>query len=486
MSEDESSLLGLGVDGSLLLWDVRTGARRVEPGLQQKSLEFEFALAPDGGELVVGGTDGTVRRMRVGHGPARPLVLPRSPPFMPAPFLPDPPARLLWLTGELASLLDVASGAPAGGAVRFPEPIQGITRGARGIAIRPDLRCMVVQTVAGEWQAWELDRSSVKRAVPLEGAPAGTGWVCFSREGDLVAMVAGELSDTVWIWDLLTGRSVGRPLRHGATIWVGNHRAACFSSDGRRFVTGGFGGFAIVWEVATGRPVLRLQTSGTYSLTHVDYSADGTRLATQSVRGEAQLWEAATGRPLSPVLWDTREGGGTTFSPSGDHLLKWSGDGIARVWDGRTGAAISEPMLHPGVAIRHAAFSPDERPVVTGAQDSTARIWDARTGQPITEPMKHASRVVGCAFSPDGRFVRTEEAGGKKRGTTFLVWPVPPETGDEPAPEWLLRLATICAAKIVNDAGQLVDVPEVLAGIDEIRRQLAALPDDDRFTEWGR
>jgi hypothetical protein len=82
--------------------------------------------------------------------------------------------------------------------------------------------------------------------------------------------------------------------------------------------------------------------------------------------------------------------------------------------------------------------------------------------------------------------VRTETAGAPTVPSTFWLWSVPPNAGDRPAPEWLLHLATICAAKTINEAGQCVDVPEVVAQIDDVRRQLAALPEDAPFVEWGR
>ena len=98
----------------------------------------------------------------------------------------------------------------------------------------------------------------------------------------------------------------------------------------------------------------------------------------------------------------------------------------------------------------------------------------------------HPGRVVLAVFSPDGRFVRTETAGSPAVSSTFFLWSVPPEAGDVPAPEWLLQLATICAAKTINEAGQCVNIPEVIAQTNDVRRELAALPDHAPFVEWGR
>jgi len=53
-------------------------------------------------------------------------------------------------------------------------------------------------------------------------------------------------------------------------------------------------------------------------------------------------------------------------------------------------------------------------------------------------------------------------------------------------PEWLLQLATLCARKMVNDTGDLVDAPDGAAKFETLRQQLAALPADAPLAEWGR
>ena len=51
-----------------------------------------------------------------------------------------------------------------------------------------------------------------------------------------------------------------------------------------------------------------------------------------------------------------------------------------------------------------AAFSPDGRSSSSSSEDRTAAVWDAATGEPIGPPLPPASgRVIGVAFSPDGR-----------------------------------------------------------------------------------
>jgi hypothetical protein len=138
------------------------------------------------------------------------------------------------------------------------------------------------------------------------------------------------------------------------------------------------------------------------------------------------------------------------------------------------------------VGTRDVEFSRDGHFVATVGMGSAAKVWDARSGEPISARMVHQSRVVSTVFSPDGRLLLTEEAGKRGVLTTFHVWPVPPHAGDSPAPEWLLRLATMWARKRIDDAGRCVDAPEAIDEFEHVRREVLRLPATDPFAEWGR
>jgi serine/threonine protein kinase/WD40 repeat protein len=471
VSEDGSTLIGLGMDGCAILWDLRTGRRAAEPTLLERGLDCAVAIAPDGRELVIGRADGTVQRMRTGPGPARPLVLTRrSLPNLPAPFLPAGPTHLLWLQTNRAVALDVASGQETAGGFAYPEPIRG-----GNLVIRSDRKFAVAQTLSGTWQVWELGEHGVTRTIPLEDAPRGPAWIDFSARADLVAVIGRERPESPRIWTLATGKPVGEALTQATAVLARNRGAECFSPDGRSFACGATDGGITIWEVATSQRLVTISPPRIAASRDLEFSPDGALIAAGNTLNSAGLWKVANGQLVAEIAYANS----LRFSPQGDHLLVLRGDS-AQICDGHTGATISEPMVHPGVSVLSARFSPDGRRVVSGATDSTARIWNAATGLPLSEPLMHGSRVTGCAFSSDGRFVRTE-GGGR-----FLVWSVPPDAGDAPAPAWLLALATICAQKKINDNGQCGDAPEVTGQIDDVRRALAALPDDAPFAEWGR
>jgi WD40 repeat protein/tRNA A-37 threonylcarbamoyl transferase component Bud32 len=90
------------------------------------------------------------------------------------------------------------------------------------------------------------------------------------------------------------------------------------------------------------------------------------------------------------------------FSPDGQYVVTASADHTARVWDSRTGQAVTPPLQH-GDEVYTARFSPDGRRVVTGSRDTTARVWQVLDGQPVTPPLQHHYGVSSAEFSPDGR-----------------------------------------------------------------------------------
>jgi len=123
-------------------------------------------------------------------------------------------------------------------------------------------------------------------------------------------------------------------------------------------------------------------------------------------------------RPFPKLLIEPlRHGGGVwcaEFSPDGSRVVTGSLDWTARVWDARTGEALSGPLHHESV-VSAVQFSPDGLRVLTASEDRTARVWDARTGQPLTEPLRHEGPVRSARFSADGLRVVTTSKNGVVR-----------------------------------------------------------------------
>jgi WD40 repeat protein len=101
------------------------------------------------------------------------------------------------------------------------------------------------------------------------------------------------------------------------------------------------------------------------------------------------------------------------FSPDGKTILTVTQDETVRLWDTATRKPRGSPLQH-GENFRHAEFSPDGRWVLT--EDMKARVWDVATCQPRV-PVQGIPAGAGATFSPDGKTILTSVgfAGGRTR-----------------------------------------------------------------------
>ena len=84
-------------------------------------------------------------------------------------------------------------------------------------------------------------------------------------------------------------------------------------------------------------------------------------------------------------------------------------------------------------------------------------------------------------FLGNGQFLAQAHLSGR-----LLVWPIPPQSRRQPVPDWLLRLATVVAGGEIDARAVFREQAFDVKSFDEIRRELAALPGDAPYVEWGR
>src|SRR5262249_40449192 len=144
----------------------------------------------------------------------------------------------------------------------------------------------------GEVKVWE--RTSLKEVHSLAGQTDIVNSVACSPDGRLLASASRDHS--VRLWDLATGKEVRRLEEHAAVAF-----AVAFAPDGKYLASVGGNEFikdgnppgeARLWEVASGKTVLRLDAH-TDTVTSVAFSPDGKHLATGSFDTTARLWDTA-------------------------------------------------------------------------------------------------------------------------------------------------------------------------------------------------
>jgi WD40 repeat protein/tRNA A-37 threonylcarbamoyl transferase component Bud32 len=379
-SGDGKRLLAGSADGTAALWDVRSG-RRIGPPLEHQDAVWATAFSPKGETVLAGTRDGSLRLWKPAREalPCRELSHEEDQ-VMAAALSPDPSAPLL------------------------------VTGGSRGM-----VRVWNVQT--GE-------RLFPRPSHSDKAAHADDVWaVSFSPDGRLFA--TGSRDETVKIWDANRFQVVrtlndwnlseGEPGKTGSPRRV---RSLAFSPDGRHLLVGGGGGrgTAVLWQVDGAGRVLHEGDT----VWQVAFSPDGQAIALATGDGSVSLQrpEGESMRCFGPPLRQQRRVNALTFSPDGRLLLAGGIEGVAQVWDVRTGGPVGKPLRHPG-AVWSAAFL-DEHTALTGCRDGGGRLWDVRTGLPIGSPLRHGGVVWAAACRPGGRLAVTGSEDGTAR-----VWQLP-------------------------------------------------------------
>jgi WD40 repeat protein/class 3 adenylate cyclase/energy-coupling factor transporter ATP-binding protein EcfA2 len=245
---------------------------------------------------------------------------------------------------------------------------------------------------------WEPSSFGIQEPISLS-LNTGEMITAAQSNSDLSLLATAGNDMVLKIWDVNTGQlSQSFPINISAV--PGGHNDYIndlqFSPDSTQIVTAGKDRKAIVWDRASGKPLLIL-SGHNGPVNSADFSPDGALIATGSGDATARIWDATTGQALQTLEGHKYLVLSVVFSPDGKRLLSGGGDNNARLWDVQTGEALLTLSGHTGM-VDKVAFSPDGRLVAAGSgEDGTVIIYDASSGQPRLTLPGH-----DIVFAPDG------------------------------------------------------------------------------------
>jgi WD40 repeat protein len=286
---DGRHLLTLGEDDSLRVWEAGSG-RPVRTLAEPKKPKSRLAVSPRGTRCAFG-EEGGVRVWDWTTDQPGPVL--EGPPDGVSTLTFSPDGRRLASGGwkdNSVRVGDADTGAtvrtiPAGGPVEriaFQRDGEGI------VTFCPNLR---------QLRRWQGDHEMSSNTLPGEGRLWPSA---IAADGRYVATIDGKTTLTVWRPDAGRWRDISYCGERAGTA----SDSSAFSPDHRLIAVGGNQGSITVWELASGRQVLRF-TDHTRGVFDLSFSPDGRSLASVSRDGTGLVWDmtmrsqgtVAPGRP---------------------------------------------------------------------------------------------------------------------------------------------------------------------------------------------
>lgn len=312
-------------------------------------------------------------------------------------------------------------------------------------AFSPDDRFLATASVNGPVRIWDVERASLVTTIAgheslvehLEFSPVDSNiLLTASHDGtarlwdvdgaltttlsheyrptfavfspDNIHLLTGGGDSAAHLWDVVSGREIIRLDTHEIV------QRATFSPDGRRVATASLGGQVRIWEVARGFETAQFRAHG--GLIQIQFGRDGKSLVSASIDGTAQLWDVATGTELA-VINTSSKLPQAILSPDGRLVFAAREDNAGHLL--KAGGAELKALVGHRDRITAAAFNPDGQLVATGSLDHTARIWSTADGANVVKLEGHTGEVTVVSFSPDGQSLMTASGDG-----TVRIWSV--------------------------------------------------------------
>ena len=288
-----------------------------------------------------------------------------------------------------------------------PKAFASIESKVQSLALTRDGKLLVTASADGSVQLWDTT-SGKEQGDPIK-FEAKEVHVAFSPDGKILATLpVGTNMAALKLWDTATKHELDL-----LAVVPDDARTLAFTPDGHSLATAGSS--VNVWGWA-GAPAFRT-LKGTPGLTRtIAVSRDGSTIATAGAEGVVMLWDVADGVPVGKLEGHTKATWCVAFSPDSKTLASGGADRTVRLWN--VSAQTEKATLRGAKkAVTALAFAPDGKTLASSCDgDPTVSFWDvasSRLAATLTLPDPVPGEGVAClAFASDGKTLYT---GGEHR-----------------------------------------------------------------------
>jgi WD40 repeat protein len=220
--------------------------------------------------------------------------------------------------------------------------------------------------------------------------------LAFSPDGKLLASTCPE--GYALIWDVATGKQVHRAPSAQCCIGLPGP-AVAFSRDGKCLaVAAGKKPRIDIWDTSCWK-VVRSLKGHRGLVVGLGFTADGKRLVSGSLDGSVRLWDVVSGKQLHCYGTEMGYVRGVVLASGGKVLAACTTSGDVHAWDTASAKELWSVDLRTDVdAI---AVSPDGK-MLAVATETRIGLWEADTAKPAFQCPEPAAAVSSIHFTPDG------------------------------------------------------------------------------------
>jgi WD40 repeat protein len=391
---DAPVLVSGGFDGTIRVWDFRTGKRRGRSYRASKGQVHTLAtIALEDHLVVLTSALTNVNEQGYGHpGKLRARDITAGRLVQPltgqgvvagrlgAAMLHGQPVIAVSDGSVSSSLIDGRSG---------ERLVPDLRLGGQTIALAPAEVDGRIGVVAGyDGGVVEVITAGIL-AGPADSPDQQAGGIDSIRTAESARVLVGGIErDHVMLWDIATGAPQGVPAQ------AQDRKVSCFdlcSSGGRLVAAAGSEspGRILAWDAESGR-VIADESAGACGQVRVA-TAEG-RTVIVGIDEELRVWDVATG-----PLWRTRLPGLSSFriptpqplvySDHGFSAVLWWNASASAAWDLFTGTRLRTPR-HGHIDAAAVATVGQRATGIIGTDQGLILTWDLRTGKPLHEPFQ--------------------------------------------------------------------------------------------------